>query len=187
MVNGTCWFPCLPYYIIRENNGTCHTILHRTGPGAEKPQCHPPYVSSTKHNRVNLWLYQLMTLNHWLYQPTNHIHQAWPAFHRSKWPPTVEIRHIRHSHGRCFWRGGRHRHRGWTRRWLRRRPGGWHGFFLGFGFPHLLGKPKWGHSSYYLVGGFNSEKYESVGMMIPFPTEWKVIIQSCSSHHQPDH
>ena len=25
----------------------------------------------------------------------------------------------------------------------------------------------------------------SVGMIIPFPTEWKVIIHSCSSHHQP--
>ena len=32
---------------------------------------------------------------------------------------------------------------------------------------------------------YPSEKYESVGMMT-FPTEWKVIIQSCSSHHQPD-
>mmetsp|Transcript_68452 Transcript_68452/g.150501 ORF Transcript_68452/g.150501 Transcript_68452/m.150501 type:complete len:254 (+) Transcript_68452:147-908(+) len=61
-------------------------------------------------------------------------------------PPTVEIRHIRHSHGRCFWRGERHRHRGWTRRWLRRRPGGWHGFFLGFGFPHLL-QPEQHHLS----------------------------------------
>jgi len=29
-----------------------------------------------------------------------------------------------------------------------------------------------------------SEKYESVGMMT-FPTEWIVIIHSCSSHHQP--
>ena len=42
-----------------------------------------------------------------------------------------------------------------------------------------------------LVGGFNlplwKKKHDnsSVGMM-KFPTEWKVIIHSCSSHHQPD-
>ena len=31
---------------------------------------------------------------------------------------------------------------------------------------------------------YPSEKYESVGMVIPFPTEWKVIKFHGSSHHQ---
>ena len=38
-----------------------------------------------------------------------------------------------------------------------------------------------------VVSTYPSEKWwsSSVGMM-KFPTEWKVIIHSCSSHHQPD-
>jgi hypothetical protein len=42
----------------------------------------------------------------------------------------------------------------------------------------------------FLVGGwaYPSEKWwsSSVGMIIPFPTEWKVIKFHGSSHHQPD-
>jgi len=41
------------------------------------------------------------------------------------------------------------------------------------------------HPIKYLVGGFNpSEKYEFVSWDDEIPNIWKVIIHSCSSHHQ---
>ena len=48
---------------------------------------------------------------------------------------------------------------------------------------------RWSHILwifYWLVVGFNpSEKYESVGMIFPFPTEWKVSQNSMVPNHQP--
>ena len=53
-------------------------------------------------------------------------------------------------------------------------------------FPKNMPKICQRYENLILIGGFNpSEKYESVGIMT-FPTEWKVRIQPCSSHHQAE-
>ena len=51
-----------------------------------------------------------------------------------------------------------------------------------FGFPHGIMTGWWVEPIPLKNDGVSS----SVGMVIPFPTEWKVIIHSCSSHHQSD-